>query len=131
MSLPGLLLAAGLAAPVAAETAILECVTSRSEAGGALRLEFRTSLVREWRLQKASLFLHVRNGPAPSRLEISAPGTKARVRTQPPVKGWVQVDLPEKLVRRLTAGALVIREGAGFDARQSINAAPYLYVVGR
>jgi hypothetical protein len=161
--------------PLAAETAKLECTADAwvvpASKGSArlnglgrdltlngykrvLLLNFRTTHIVGWKLQDASLMLHLRSGKPPFRLDAGIQSESwsegaASLRFAPPrqllsfitaalPEGWFEVKLAPQFVESLAAGrgcGLVVAEhGASaervFDSRETVQFAPYLVVDG-
>lgn len=152
-----------LCAEARAEKAVLECIAdtwaSPGEAaahgrepelalakGGALLLEFRTALIAGWRVEKATLLLHVKQGRAPGHVRaMPMPGPwaerSALWRDLPPAggrkhkvraygQGFVAIDLDAGEVQG--RGLLVYADSgaARFDARETVGFSPYLLIEG-
>ena len=115
--------------------------------GGAILLQFRTAAVSGWRVEKATLLLHLTAGRAPRRLRVaalSAPFREAsdagadlprlrgrRHSVRPYGEGFVAIDLDAGEA----AGAAIALfgatpPGARFDSRETVGHAPYLLVEG-
>lgn len=110
------------AAAARGQTAILECV-SAAEKGRETKLQFRLPLGEMFKVQRATLLLHVREGEAPEVVKIN--GKKAELRRQE--KGWVTVAVPaHDAMKALTVEA----EGARFDGCAPQAVAPYVVVEG-
>ena len=149
-----------------AATAVVECTADRAldgkgdahatelPAGGAL-LTFRFEAIRDWKVNKGDLFLHLEKGSVPARLELAlvqAPwnerdALKMDVRKlnflPQPVEGqperWIRLAIPASILEMLAAGkgtGLAIRDrtSAGKDrvlhARESMHNGAYLIVDG-
>lgn len=138
------------ASALAASTAVLEC-TASATVERALLAGFRTSVTRGWKVEKASLLLHVKEGGArssvklalftgawserepPARLPAGMKWTEATTEKQP--EGWLVIAIPLRVTQALLSGAAsgLLIEGSGFvaDGRQRPQFAPYLIVEGR
>jgi len=86
-----LFLLAFVSAGLAAQTAILECVTA-VESNGRLRLTFRTALAEKFKIQRATLLLHLRDSKPPASVKVN--GKKVSIVSQ--ADNWVTFALPSK-----------------------------------
>ena len=149
---------------IRAETAILECTSDnwadlrgRLEASrgraqelpvdrdGRLLLAFRFAVIQGWRVDKATLLLHIADGRAPRPFRVAAappwPGEETSlppispgegVKTNEEQQGWIKLELPQALIRLAVHGrsdglAIWLDSGAiRVHTRESISYAPYL-----
>lgn len=110
------------AVAVRGQTAILECV-SAAERGKETKLLFRLPLGMKFKVYRATLLVHVKEGAAPAKVKIN--GKTAGAARQK--KGWITVAVPAgEAMKPLMLEA----EGVRFDgcARQPV--APYVVVEG-
>jgi hypothetical protein len=149
--------------PARAERAVLECTadawiapgetkphgretTLEARPKGAVMLAFRTAAVAGWRIEKATLLLHIAAaGRRPAALRIAplaaawsereavwpagAPHRGTKRKATPYETDWIAVDLaPADLG---AAGIAIVGANARFSARESVGYAPYLLVEGK
>ena len=128
--------------PAFAETAVLECVSysvrpepPRGEARTVLlhpgvSLEFNTASVKEWRIAKATLLIHVAAGRPSAKLRLRSGDRKPvriqQVSVQP--EGWVHVEIRGDY--SLSPLELIGGKGTSIHTHESIHFAPYLIVEG-
>ena len=157
-----------------AETAILECTAdgwAQVQKGKAwlidgrsaelrlngsdqlVLLQFRVSAIPRWKVEKATLLLHLAGGRLPARLGVSTvraawgeveakftlePSARQTVTVKPLPAGWLSLEVSAALAQELVDGrasGLSVREQAPvasfrFHARESLQFAPYLVVEG-
>ena len=116
--------------PIAhAERAILEC-TAMKPAGGATLLDFRFAAVEGWKIERATLLLHLAGGKMPRAVRVSAavePARARRLAVRDYGEGWMEIVVPPEL---LQARRGVTVRGARIHARETVKYAPYLMVEG-
>jgi hypothetical protein len=154
------------AAPAAGETAILECTADASFPGasssarareirmpGMALFSFRTWNVTRWNVEKATVFLHISSGAAPSMAEVAAIPEKwaeielprlepaklkfvsQKIQREP--ENWIALDIPGAMVEAAAANrahGFVIRfkepKELVLHSRESVSFSPYLIVSG-
>ncbi|GEM_PF-3659578 len=105
-----------------AQTAILECV-SAADYAGRLRLTFRTAVAEKFKVQRATLLLHLKDSGAPQSLKVN--GRSAPVVSRE--KDWITVSVPSKDALK----PLVVERGsAHFHGCSPPQFAPYLVIEG-
>jgi hypothetical protein len=165
MRLPLLLWTLALPSALHGERAILECVADGSvsrdgalegsaaalEMDGerkAILLNFRFSLATGWRIEKATLLLHVAEG-SPTRLRTAPAPTRwseKDARAVPPRKragagletlpqGWIQVEIDAATIQKIAGGEafglwLWSESPCAVHSRESLHSAPYMVVEG-
>jgi hypothetical protein len=131
---------------LAGATAIAECVDDAplDRAAGvrtpaSVRLSsgasfiFRVEPARSWRLDKATLLLHVAAGPLPASIDF---GSGKPVTIEDKQNGWIAVNVPLALLQKLVAEPrtrLTVRSAkstAEIHLRESPAFAPYLIIEG-
>ncbi|MFN7924381.1 MAG: hypothetical protein U0Q16_30035 [Bryobacteraceae bacterium] len=128
-----------------AATAILEC-TASSNAGPRHSFFFRTSVVDAWTVERATLFLHAREGATPKSVMVgvqAAPSgwrgaaapklQRAAVVAEP--QGWMRIDIPKDFVNGMIVDpnrqlVVQIPKGIEVDGKQPGLVSPYLVVEG-
>jgi hypothetical protein len=111
-------LAAGIAA---AQTAKLECSGAKKD-GPGVRLTFRKPPAEKMRVEKATLWLHLKDKEPPAKIVVNGKGLPAT----PQADGWVTVEVPGKEAQK----PLSVGEAARFDGAGTAEHAPYLVVEG-
>ena len=146
--------------PLTASTVRLTCIADITEAFDAkvnelgLRpaalLNFRLDPVRNWRIDKVTLMVHLARGEAPQQLDVAVvrdrwsekkPASRHRYAflihsVNPEPDGWLSVPLRQPVVDDLLGGkvwglALSGPLATHLSSRESITFAPYLLVEGR
>jgi hypothetical protein len=144
---------------LSASTIRLPCIADITEAPDvradelALRptalLNFRFDPVRNWRIDKANLMLHLAGGEPPDELDVAVvrdkwsekkPASRHRYAflvhpVHPETDGWLSVPLRQAIIDDLLSGkawGLAISGGSStrLHARESITFAPYLLIEG-
>jgi hypothetical protein len=144
---------------LSASTARLSCIADITEAPDvrvnelglrpAALLNFRLDPVRNWRIDKASLMVHLARGETPDELDVAVirdkwsekrPASRHRyaflihpVHTE--ADGWLSVPLRQAIVDDLLSGkvwglAISGTSAAWLHSRESITFAPYLLIEG-
>jgi hypothetical protein len=150
-----------------AETAILECVADAVTSGasvaahgremklpGSIFVSFRTWNVTRWRVDNATILLHVARGEAPATVDIAviaqpwgeiepprgddpAKMKFTTLKVTPEPEGWVSLQVPGKLVEDIAANrahGLALRfkpaKELVIHSRESGSFSPYLIVMG-
>jgi hypothetical protein len=111
-------LAAGIAA---AQTAKLECAGAKRD-GPGVRLTFRKPPGEKTRVEKATLWLHLKDREAPATILVNGKDLAAT----PQADGWVTVQVPVKAAQK----PLRVGEAARFDGAGTAEHTPYLVVEG-
>ncbi len=119
-------------------SASLSCTADQVE-GNVLSLQFRTSLVVNWQLDKALLFVHVSEGRTPAKAAVSHAGATKKgwqsAEIEVEAEGWIRVTLPISLAQALVEDAadrLLLRlDGFQIHPRASLRYVPYLIVEGK
>ncbi|MBK5292285.1 MAG: hypothetical protein JJE04_11480 [Acidobacteriia bacterium] len=126
------------AQPAGSSSASLPCTGDQVE-GNVLSLQFRTSLVVNWRLEKALLFVHVSQGRTPAKAAVSRAKAKQRgwqtAEIEVEAEGWIRVTLPPELGQALVEDEddrLMLRlDGFQIHPRAGLLYVPYLFVEGK
>jgi hypothetical protein len=118
-----------LPATVHAERAILEC-TSTKPAGDATLLDFRFAAVEGWKVEKATLLLHLAGGKMPRAVRVAPalePARARRLAVRDYGEGWMEIVVPPELLQ--ARNGVTVR-GARIHARETVKYSPYLMVEG-
>ena len=98
--------------------------------GGATLVDFRFAVVEGWKIDKATLLVHLSAGKMPRELRVTQAGGAARwrrLKVRDYGSGWMEIAVPPEMVS--ARRGLLVR-GAQLDRRQTVRFAPYLIVEG-
>jgi hypothetical protein len=133
------------------ESAVLECISSTyvdSKPDGTTFYQFRMTTTFDWKLTKASLFLHA-TGDQPKSVEVGlatgkwnefdaavvpVAGKMRKYEVTAIKDGWIRIELDPAQARQIKHGVAVRVTGAGrtkpFHLRETMQHSPYLLLEG-